>query len=1229
MANGYVGKISAVVTANTAPLGPGLDAGARKVDAFAKRIQGTISQASGAAGKSFEQIFTPLQRLGRALAAAPTLQLTKDVDIKKVLALVSAAEGIAKPLGGAAGQFGKLSAEVQAAFLPALIKAQSAVETLGQGIQSGASVGVKELRRLEGEVSRTVDAINRLTEASSLVGRLGRGVDLRNTAPQQFDAFSRAISLQGRSEKLSGATAVGFGLGGQQSAVTAQAKVVERLLAKREQLLSAKADTAKIDSAIARQTAELTKQLDVQERLVTSAEEYQALQKLRTEGGFVSSDSLEAKAKRLAPQEQQQAAVKADPLGPALGSAEQQLSSLRSSFVSLQGQIEKLPTPLKSDLIPALVKTRSLISSLGDSPADEELKRAAAAAKELEVAVSRASDAAKLRVSARQFIDSAAVKRASGELQALQQILVQVGSNGVDPVARAYNRLAAAAAKFTREGTLGSSSAQKVLARLKNEAAAAAAATGKINAGVALRQINRGGSISTSGAQNATLAIQQLAFAVDDFFSVTGTFDQRLRAIGNNLSQFGFLIGGTTGLIVGIAASLGAQAVTALLKYANAGTTAADRANALNEALQNQKSLAEEVANSIGSIASALGDIGVASGSRGTEKLLRQIDDVAKKQRELREARLVNLDPTVQRERAVQGSLRQQLESTDNTGQRVNIQQRIEQSAARERAAARAAANRQGPSPADIVKRIAEGITAIGEARAFDRAAFATGPGGGSAGAAAVIAREQAATARQRTAFEAASRPSDIRAARAIAEERLSQLVRERGNPSSVFSSGTTVALDREIASLGVTIEALKVNIEQVQFDSFVETSLRAATALANGLGRAQSDIEKSGLEFSTVSEATSAASQRIEEFAKALETADPGQQASLEKQRAEIDKLSKGWEYAAGAVSAFGQAITKVSDTLNNAVLSEFTDFTVQARRDSNLAKAEADTRRSRNGMPLNDQELQDLQDTFTATEQRRQQAEKSLRDAESNARQIRDENQRARSNFERDALLGRLGAEPATLAAERARLQQEMADSSVSADRRTAASARVREIDERLGRLFEDSVAGVDARVRADLADQEVQRQKIIFDENEQRRQSALRGRDLARTDAERAAAEVRPAAADLRNFFRDFQIPDQQQADALGRFLQDRAQQVAPQIMGFREERMNAILQGPSRAALSAVDINTAEGARELNRLIRGDDPARDVNLIELQKQSDLLQKIIDTIKAETNQIVEIRG
>ena len=60
-------------------------------------------------------------------------------------------------------------------------------------------------------------------------------------------------------------------------------------------------------------------------------------------------------------------------------------------------------------------------------------------------------------------------------------------------------------------------------------------------------------------------------------------------------------------------------------------------------------------------------------------------------------------------------------------------------------------------------------------------------------------------------------------------------------------------------------------------------------------------------------------------------------------------------------------------------------------------------------------------------------------------------------------------------------------------------------------------------------------------------------------------------------------------------------------------------NAVLQGPSRAALNASDATTTQGAQELNRLLRGDDAAREADMVEMQKQTSQLEQVNAGIKA----------
>jgi hypothetical protein len=122
------------------------------------------------------------------------------------------------------------------------------------------------------------------------------------------------------------------------------------------------------------------------------------------------------------------------------------------------------------------------------------------------------------------------------------------------------------------------------------------------------------------------------------------------------------------------------------------------------------------------------------------------------------------------------------------------------------------------------------------------------------------------------------------------------------------------------------------------------------------------------------------------------------------------------------------------------------------------------------------------------------------------------------------------------------------------------------------------------------------------------------------LSRTDGQRAAQDLTRGLDDIRQFFGrqaeegtglvDFKA----QAAAQQRFVDDSLRSAAPAIFGLADQVANAVLQGPSRAALQATDVSTIEGSRELNRLLRGDDAGRDQNLVELQKQSQSLDELV---------------
>ena len=79
-------------------------------------------------------------------------------------------------------------------------------------------------------------------------------------------------------------------------------------------------------------------------------------------------------------------------------------------------------------------------------------------------------------------------------------------------------------------------------------------------------------------------------------------------------------------------------------------------------------------------------------------------------------------------------------------------------------------------------------------------------------------------------------------------------------------------------------------------------------------------------------------------------------------------------------------------------------------------------------------------------------------------------------------------------------------------------------------------------------------------------------------------------------------------------IARATEDAQRSIAPTIFGLADQVQNAILQGPSRAALAPTDVTTMEGSRELTRLLRGDDASRNQDLVNLQKEANQLLKMI---------------
>ena len=226
-----------------------------------------------------------------------------------------------------------------------------------------------------------------------------------------------------------------------------------------------------------------------------------------------------------------------------------------------------------------------------------------------------------------------------------------------------------------------------------------------------------------------------------------------------------------------------------------------------------------------------------------------------------------------------------------------------------------------------------------------------------------------------------------------------------------------------------------------------------------------------------------------------------------------------------------------------------------------------------------------------------------------------IEQQNSRERERFEADAVAGNLGADAQALIRQRDEAQAVLDNQESTAKQRAEATRQRDEANFRLDRRFEDSDAGRRARERGDQAN-------VVAQQDAQQEDRIARGLELTESPAARAGRELAENLDRVDAGFDelvgagvlDQQTADAQREEARRRQIDEAFRSQAPAIAGLADSVANALLQGPSRAALNATDVSTVEGARELNRLIRGDDAARDVNLLELQQQTQLLRDLV---------------
>ena len=641
--------------------------------------------------------------------------------------------------------------------------------------------------------------------------------------------------------------------------------------------------------------------------------------------------------------------------------------------------------------------------------------------------------------------------------------------------------------------------------------------------------------------------------------------------------------------------SITAQLIVAYIKWQNAGVGVEDRLKSLNDALSRQKSLVEDLAGAFRAIADEIANIGFSKPGADAAKFQQQLDDIRKKQKEFNQERFAELDPDVQRERGIVASREARLAKEEDPAVRLRLQGEINNARRREAEAARSA---RGAAP----------ITAVEGAR---------------------VAVESRRAREVQIAREAES-PNQEANANNRARQRQEDIDRRLGAASGERER-------QEIARDQLLFERNRL-IREARSNDF-----SGAGILAGG---------------SSNSEQLTAVEIAIRQLDQAIvDSAD----------RLEVEVASA----AVGAAKQIGLAQAKVADAIEAGVpgalglqvqLDGLTQQLFKAQND--LATAQEKARKGGTGEDIvaattARDEVARIQDAINQRGGEIKAIEASRRAFELFATGFDKVRQEAESNLQaaesaRDQALGDTLEQGTAESRERFVLAEEAVDRQLGLRNEVRKEAARSEDFARNNRLREEEIAEIDSQLSSSgvLAPKSrdflVDRREGLRQENEsavrdelknrvrvqdgldasiaeeRRRQSAERGRQASQTPAQKAGEELAGTLRDIQNNFE--RQPGgvagnaAEAADAGLRAANDAFRTSAPAILGLADQVQNAVLQGPSRAALNATDVSTVEGSRELNRLLRGDDAAKNQDLVELQKQSQSLETLVQLAREQ---------
>lgn len=490
--------------------------------------------------------------------------------------------------------------------------------------------------------------------------------------------------------------------------------------------------------------------------------------------------------------------------------------------------------------------------------------------------------------------ESSSISSAAAKLSLLRGLLVSAGISSGDAAEAVDGLRASLDAARNSAGGLAANAAA-VDAAFNDAAEKVAAATGQ-RADDVRKRLGRVGDVGRLGVDKFSLALNQAAFAIDDFFSSTGGLEFKIRAISNNITQLAFIIGNTKGLFIGLAAVIGAQALVAITRWVSGGKTAADSTKALNEALARQKSLVEDLARAFESLGDSITKGAFSEPAKRARDFQRELEDVRKKQKELRDERVLSLDPRVAAARGREAQAQRELGESTTVGQAAAAQRRLEAARRDRREAEQAALSRPAPSGADVRGVVLDVLRAESQARAAQSARSEDN----TVARAQAVQRELAAgERRQREALRDLNTNDPIELVRQLRSQ-IGQLESRGGNAEQI------ARLESLIASLELPLQRA---IDELA-NSIIESS-RSVSAAFEEAQQEVSEAIKSGIPDAILFRA------RLDAIGNELEKAFDDL-ADINKRRNEGTVSPEVAEREARAVQARIDAINRDKDAIN-----------------------------------------------------------------------------------------------------------------------------------------------------------------------------------------------------------------------------------------------------------------------------------------------------------------------